>query len=206
MNSADQMEKMDVSVEDVHTKYAQFDEALTQAIDNSQVFVMNVKQEAAKIMAEAEKKTEAMKLQVETWEEEQKRIACTHIFEPKIKLDVGGHIFATTTTTLTRFPDTMLGAMFSGRHALTKDEAGFYFIDRDGTHFRYILNFLRSPESFDSSCSSMAELMLEADYYGLKDLMFPTQQIVPAEPETAVNPCNSEHHDTPAQDNNELNA
>jgi hypothetical protein len=40
-----------------------------------------------------------------------------------IKLNVGGMLFTTSTATLTSCPDTMLGAMFSGRHALPKDEA-----------------------------------------------------------------------------------
>ena len=98
----------------------------------------------------------------------------THNFEPIIKLNVGGHTFTTTISTLTRFPDTMLGAMFSGRHDLLKDETGAYFIDRDGSHFRYILNFLRSPEPFDINCipsTTMTELKIEIDYYGLKDFM-----------------------------------
>lgn len=34
--------------------------------------------------------------------------------------------------------------MFSGRFELQPDENGRYFIDRDGTHFRHILNFLRN--------------------------------------------------------------
>jgi hypothetical protein len=34
--------------------------------------------------------------------------------------------------------------MFSGRFALAPDAAdGSYFLDRDGTHFRHVLNFLR---------------------------------------------------------------
>ena len=111
-----------------------------------------------------------------------------HIFEPKIKLDVGGHIFATTIATLTRFPDSMLGTVFSG-HALTTEEAGTFFFDRDGTLFRYILNYLRSPDSWDNSDfhgRQLMELMNEAEYYGLKDLMFPPTPppppFVPAEP------------------------
>ena len=163
-------------VEDVHTRAAQMDEVMTQVRENCQGFIASAEQEAKNIIAEAEKQTEAMKFEVAKWEEEKKRIDSTHIFEPKIKLDVGGHIFATTTTTLTRFPDTMLGTIFSGRHALTTDKAGMCFIDRDGTHFRYILNFLRSPKLFDKSCiqgTTLTELMMELDYYGLKDLMFP---------------------------------
>ena len=34
--------------------------------------------------------------------------------------------------------------MFSGRHALEPQEDGSFFIDRDGTHFRHILNYLRT--------------------------------------------------------------
>jgi hypothetical protein len=33
--------------------------------------------------------------------------------------------------------------MFSGRHQLKTESDGSHFIDRDGTHFRYILNYLR---------------------------------------------------------------
>ena len=102
------------------------------------------------------------------------------MFEPTVTLNVGGHLITTTTATLTRFPDTMLGAMFSGRHALTYDKNGAYFIDRDGTHFREILNFLRgSTASTPESMAQLAPRVLEelkvvAGFYGLKDLMFPT--------------------------------
>ena len=69
---------------------------------------------------------------------------------PKIvRLSVGGVHFATSIDTLTRGdPDSMLAAMFSGRHNVQKDEDGRYFIDRDGTHFRYILNYLRDGNTY----------------------------------------------------------
>ena len=140
------------------------------------------KEEAARIvqmdMFQVEERLEAMNVELAHWEEEKKRIASTHSFESTIFLDVGGHSFKTTLATLTRFPDSMLGAMFSGRHALTKNEAGAHFIDRDGRHFHYILNFLRDPESWESTGfpqlqgSVLTDLRIEADYYGLKDLMF----------------------------------
>ena len=107
---------------------------------------------AKEIVQEVQKKIDAMNVEQQNWEEDKEHIASTHNFESTIKLDIGGHSFTTTLTTLTRFPKTMLGAMFSGRHALTKNEAGAYFIDRDGRNFHCILNFLRSPESFDKSC------------------------------------------------------
>jgi hypothetical protein len=60
-----------------------------------------------------------------------------------ITLCVGGSPFTTSLSTLQKEPDSMLGAMFSGRHAIHKQADGSVFIDRDPTHFRYILNFLR---------------------------------------------------------------
>jgi hypothetical protein len=79
----------------------------------------------------------------------------------------------------------MLGAMFSGRHDLRKDnDTGAFFIDRDGTHFLNILNFLRSPENYEykTEPKNENELKKEADFYGLGDLMFPSS-LIPAQPE-----------------------
>jgi hypothetical protein len=42
----------------------------------------------------------------------------------------------------------MLAAMFSGRHNTQKNDDDRYFIDRDGTHFRYILNYLRDGSTY----------------------------------------------------------
>ena len=64
-------------------------------------------------------------------------------------MSVGGVQFETSIDTLTRGdPDSMLAAMFSGRHNPMKDEDGRYFIDRDGTHFWYILNYLRDGNTY----------------------------------------------------------
>ena len=64
-----------------------------------------------------------------------------YVCRSRVKLCVGGQMFMTSTLTLTKEPDSMLSAMFSGRHALRHDDDGIYFIDRDATHFRYILNY-----------------------------------------------------------------
>lgn len=75
----------------------------------------------------------------------------------------------------------MFGAMFSGRHALPLDNKGYHFIDRGGTHFRLILNFLRTPETFAANLAEpqLQELKSECDYYGLFDLMFPVVSLSP---------------------------
>ena len=68
---------------------------------------------------------------------------------PKIvRLSVGGVLFETSITTLTKDSNSMLAAMFSGRHFTSMDGEGRYFIDRDGTHFRHILNYLRDGETY----------------------------------------------------------
>ncbi|CAN6559181.1 unnamed protein product [Malus baccata var. baccata] len=94
-----------------------------------------------------------------------------------VHLKIGVREFCTTVDTLTRRePNSMLAAMFSGRHVVHQDpETGYVFIDRDGKHFRHILNWLRdgvvpSPEEF----SKYSELVREAEYYqllGLRDII-----------------------------------
>eukprot|EP01126_Amoeba_proteus_P045911 TRINITY_DN5167_c0_g1_i3.p1 TRINITY_DN5167_c0_g1~~TRINITY_DN5167_c0_g1_i3.p1 ORF type:complete len:204 (-),score=40.16 TRINITY_DN5167_c0_g1_i3:554-1165(-) len=61
----------------------------------------------------------------------------------QLHLNVGGKVFTTAKSTLIASQDNMLSAMFSGRHKLSTDSEGRYFIDRDPTYFSYILNYLR---------------------------------------------------------------
>jgi uncharacterized protein YjbI with pentapeptide repeats len=67
----------------------------------------------------------------------------------------------------------MLAAMFSGRHNVNKDEEGRYFIDRDGTHFRYILNYLRDGNTyipFDNQ-QLVDELYEEVQFFNIEGLL-----------------------------------
>jgi hypothetical protein len=89
-------------------------------------------------------------------------------FKQRVKLNVGGSRFETTLSTLTRHPESMLAAMFSGRHEVPQDEDGYVFIDRDGTHFRAILNFLRTGIlNVPPSRKAAEELKCELQYYQL---------------------------------------
>lgn len=97
------------------------------------------------------------------------------LLQGRIKLDVGGHEFTTSVFTLTQVQDSMLAAMFSGRHEIKRELDGSVFIDRDGTHFRYILNYLRDSDcSFDAlprSKQILRELRNEAIFYQLPGLV-----------------------------------
>ncbi|XP_041954887.1 BTB/POZ domain-containing protein KCTD6 isoform X2 [Alosa pseudoharengus] len=89
-----------------------------------------------------------------------------------VTLNVGGHLYTTTLSTLQRFPDSMLGAMFRGDLPTTRDVQGNYFIDRDGTLFRFILNFLRTSElTRPVDFTEMDLLRKEADFYQIEPLI-----------------------------------
>ena len=91
-----------------------------------------------------------------------------------VNLNVGGTIYTTSRSTLTQYPDSMLGAMFGGKLPLenSKDSEGNYFIDRDGDLFKYILNFLRGsklvlPNNFQNT----EAFRLEIDFFQIRPLI-----------------------------------
>jgi hypothetical protein len=89
----------------------------------------------------------------------------------RVRLNVGGTKFETSRSTLTRYPDSMLGVMFSGREGIQVplDDEGCVFIDRDGTHFRAILNFLRSGTlALPEDKAEERLLWIELRYYMLE--------------------------------------
>ncbi|XP_045216869.2 BTB/POZ domain-containing protein KCTD7-like [Mercenaria mercenaria] len=90
-------------------------------------------------------------------------------FPPIIELNVGGRFFTTTHLTLTKCPDNMLSAMFSGKYSVIKDKDGRFFIDADGENFIHILNYLRYG---DLPPPQIAETVYrEAAYFGIHGLV-----------------------------------
>ena len=128
--------------------HSQMEHNLREVQNRCEDFIASATKEAEDIVLQAKADSEASHQERAAWEEEKKRIASTHTFDPQVKLNVGGQLFVTSSATLTNCPNTMLGDMFSGRHALPKDEHGAYFIDRDGQNFHEILNFLRAPDAY----------------------------------------------------------
>ena len=93
-------------------------------------------------------------------------------FGSTVKLNVGGQYFTTSLQTLTKDTGSMLHAMFSGRFDTKPGEDGSYFIDRDGTHFRYILNYLRTGYLLIPEDKLIRkEILEEAEFYQIRGIV-----------------------------------
>ncbi|XP_042315574.1 BTB/POZ domain-containing protein KCTD14 [Sceloporus undulatus] len=86
-----------------------------------------------------------------------------------IELNVGGEMFMTTLSTLKKHPGSKLAEMFaSGQSKLRTDSEGRYFIDRPGTYFKYILEYLRSNQ-VPKQC--VQDVYKEALFYDIEPLI-----------------------------------
>lgn len=107
-----------------------------------------------------------------------------------IHLNVGGALFSTTIGTLKMDKDSFFASMFSGRFPIAYDSQKRVFIDRDGTHFRHILNYLRqagkgwAPGKLGLSKAELVQLRDEGQFYMLapmvkliNDYVFPKKSI-----------------------------
>uniref|UniRef100_A0A1I7TCK3 BTB domain-containing protein n=1 Tax=Caenorhabditis tropicalis TaxID=1561998 RepID=A0A1I7TCK3_9PELO len=86
-----------------------------------------------------------------------------------VKLNVGGTVFQTTKSTLTRF-DGFFRTLLETDIPVAKDTYGCIFVDRDPKHFRLILNFMRDGD-VNIPYSDHQEIRKEAQFYLLDDLM-----------------------------------
>ena len=115
-------------------------------------------------------------------------------FSSTVKLNVGGHHFTTSVQTLRKDPNSMLAAMFSGKFDMKPSEDGTFFIDRDGTHFRFILNYLRNGELIlPEGATLLKELEAEAQFYQIQGLLDELKPKPPKEFEESEILTNEEH-------------
>jgi hypothetical protein len=100
------------------------------------------------------------------------RVTMATMSQNVVHLNVGGVLYTTTKATLSRFPNSMLGAMFNGSMPTSCDQDGRYFIDRDGSLFGFILNFLRSSQiALPIDFKQFDQLAIEADFYQIEPLI-----------------------------------
>ena len=115
-------------------------------------------------------------------------------FASTIQLNVGGHRFTTSLHTSTKDPNSMVAAMFSGKFEMKPSEDGAFFIDRDGTHFRFILNYLRNGKlTLPEGATFLKELADEAEFYQIQGILEELKPKAPKNFEESVILTNEEH-------------
>jgi hypothetical protein len=147
--------------------------------------VAEVAKEKAKGLAEvAEERAE-----VEVRREELGReVAAMHKHneaqEGPVELNIGGYRFETSVQTLRRVPHTFFDAYFNGRYAQDVCADGSIFVDRDGEHFRHVLEYMRDGHlsvAEAGSCPSVSLLQALKREFGFYCIEL--SSVLPLEPE-----------------------
>lgn len=87
-----------------------------------------------------------------------------------LRFNVGGQLFATSSSTLKAGGESFFSGLLSGRMESARDEKGAYFIDRSPKYFDCILQFLRTGELEYSDDINRVQLIKEAEFYGLETM------------------------------------
>ncbi|KAK4470470.1 hypothetical protein MN116_006022 [Schistosoma mekongi] len=100
-------------------------------------------------------------------------------YSAPVHIDVGGTLYTSSLKALTKYPNSILGKMFNGTIPIVLDTMKqHYFIDRDGTLFRHVLNFLRTNKVYlDPNFTELDQLVEEANFYGLDEMLDQLKQI-----------------------------
>jgi len=145
---------------DFNTKFEQKIRELQNLLEEEKIHLDKQKQLLEKEKQLLEKEKEALTLEKPVIE------TSNQLTQDIIHLNVGGTLYSTSRTTLCRIKNTMIEAMFSGRHNVAKDAKGRYFIDRSGVLFEHVLKYLRD-DKITFPKNRKADLMDEFDYYGI---------------------------------------
>lgn len=100
----------------------------------------------------------------------------SHAIAPKskwIRLNVGGKLFVTTYSTLSKYPKSFLCRLCQEDPDIEsdKDETGAYLIDRDPTYFGPVLNYLRHGKLVINKDLAEEGVLEEAEFYNIAELI-----------------------------------
>jgi len=85
----------------------------------------------------------------------------------RVVFNVSGQRFETNMETITKFPRTMLGAMFGGSFVISADTNGEYFLDRDPRLFEVVLNWYRHGKIFQDPSIDPDALREECEFFNI---------------------------------------
>ena len=95
--------------------------------------------------------------------------------ENRVLVNIWGIRFETSRPTLQRFPKSILGMMVKEDSPFKPGSSNMYFLDRDPSHFKLVLNYMRNKVCFTKYILPkdrryLEEILLEARYYRLDGL------------------------------------
>jgi len=141
----------------------------TESLDDLAALASQLQSRAKIVQQSLEREITQVQAEKSAWELEKQAMAERFVIKSNIiEVNVGGTVFTTFKSVLCKHSESMLAAMFSGRHPITKDKKGRCFIDRDADSFRYILNFLRRDVMvWPSDPALQKELQLDLEFFNL---------------------------------------
>ncbi|XP_065178158.1 uncharacterized protein LOC135808853 [Sycon ciliatum] len=93
-------------------------------------------------------------------------------FDQSVLLEVGGRLFPVLASTFMRYPDSLIGRMFSGQATMELNERGAFAFDRDSNLFECLLAFCRTGSFYPPPFYSIAAIQEEAKFFGLSKYIF----------------------------------
>jgi len=90
-----------------------------------------------------------------------------------IKFDISGEKFECTEETLIPVKNTLLGRVLYEDPILHKDAKGYFFFDRNGKYFSYLLDFLRTKtKSWPDGAEYDKKVKQELEFFGIPMNLF----------------------------------
>ena len=105
---------------------------------------------------------------------------------PIVSLNVGGKLYQTLRSTISKYPDSLLNLILSSKVPAEIDANGAYFIDRDPSYFDIIIDYyIRNKINYDiTKGKSPKRIIEELHYFGFLNIK--EEDLVPGAPKIVV--------------------